>query len=125
VGMEAAYWGKPSVLIGHSGYEAMDIAYHVKKLEDVIPTVEGNLIPKDRIGAIKYGYFLLDREYKVDRTLTDIGVKVKRYRWEFIYTSYLKIKNSQTLYQLAHFWYYIILPKFKKPKHPFPWNYNV
>lgn len=125
VGMEAVYWGKPSVLIGHSGYEAMDIAYHVKKLEDVMPTVEGNLIPKDRIGAIKYGYFLLDREFKVDRTLTDIGVKVKRYRWEFIYTSYLKIKNSQTLYQLAHFWYYIILPKFKKPKHPFPWNYNV
>ena len=125
VGMEAVYWGKPSVLIGHSGYEAMDIAYHVRKLEDVMPTVEGFLTPKDRLGAIKYGYFLLDREYKVDQTLTDIGVKIRRYRWDFIYTSYLKIKNSQTLYQLAHFWYYIVLPKFKKPEHPFPWNYNV
>ncbi len=125
VGLEAVYWGKPSILIGHSGYENMDICYVVRKLEDVIPTIEGNLKPKDKLGALKYGYFLLDRDVKVDHTLTDIDVKVKHYRWDFTFTSYLKIWNSHLIYQIVYFWHYIILPKFRKSKHPFPWNYNV
>lgn len=122
VGMEAVYWGKPSVLIGHSGYEDMDICYHVKKLEDVIPVVEGHLVPKNRLGAIKYGYFLLDREFKVDKTLIDIRVKTKQIRWYFASTSYFKIHHSKLLYQLSFFWHYIVLPKITKSKYHFPWE---
>jgi hypothetical protein len=120
--MEAVYWGKPSVLIGHSGYEDMDICYHVKKIEDVIPVVEGHLVPKNRLGAIKYGYFLLDREFKVDKTLIDIRVKTKQIRWYFASTSYFKIHHSKLLYQLSFFWHYIVLPKITKPKFHFPWK---
>ena len=124
-GLEACYWGKPSILIGHSGYELCGAVYHIKKLEEIIPSIDGDLSPKPRMAAIKFAYFLLDRKYKVDKTVTDIGVKIRHLRWDFTYTSYFKLHNSKFLFQIAYFWYYIVLPKFKKPEHPFPWNYNV
>jgi len=125
-GLEACYWGKPSILIGHCGFELCGAVYHIKKLEDIMPSIEGQLPPKSRMAAIKFAYFLLDRKYKVDKTVTDIGVKTRHFlRWTFTYTSYFKLNNSKALFQIAFIWYYIILPKFKKPKHPFPWNYNV
>lgn len=123
VGLEACYWGKPSILIGHTGYELCGAAYHIKKLADLMPAIEGNLPPKPKEAAIRFAYFVLDRKYKVDKTVIDIGVKTKKLmRTTFTYTSYFKLWNSQTLYQIVFYWYYCILPKFTKPKYHFPWK---
>lgn len=122
VGLEACYWGKPSILIGHTGYELCGAAYHIKKLENLMPAIEGELSPKPKLAAIKFAYFLLDRKYKVDKTNIDINVKIRKFRWQFTYTSYFKICNSQLLYQMYFIWYCIILPKFQKPRHHFPWR---
>lgn len=122
-GLEACYWGKPSILIGHCGFESCGALYHVKRLADVMPTIEGNLPPKPRMAAIRFGYFLLDRKYKVDKTHIDIDVKIRRhYKWEFTYASYFKLLNSGLIYQLAYFWHCIVLRHFTKPKFLFPWK---
>jgi hypothetical protein len=123
VGLEACYWGKPSILLGHTGYELSGAAYHIKQLENLMPAIEGDLPPKPKEAAIKFAYFVLDRKYKVDKTKIDINIKtVKRLRWVFSYASYLKIRNSSSLYQIAYYWFYCVLPKFTKPKFYFPWK---
>lgn len=122
MGLEACYWGKPSLLIGHCGYELCGAAYHIQKLEELMPSIEGDLAPKPRMAAIKFGYFLLDRKYKVDETQINIDVKIhKLIRSHFTYTSYFRIHNSKTLYQLAFWWHFILLPKITKAKYHFPW----
>ncbi|MBQ8990082.1 MAG: hypothetical protein IJ067_10370 [Prevotella sp.] len=122
-GLEACYWGKPSILIGHCGFESCGAVYHIQKLEDVMPSIEGNLPPKPRMAAIKFAYFLLDRKYKVDKTHIDIDVKIKHHlKWDFTYASYFKLLNSEIIYQLAYFWHCIFLRHFTKPKFHFPWR---
>ena len=140
-GLEACYWGKPTILIGggfawlvtrtdligHCGYESCGAVYHIKKLEDVMPAIEGNLPAKPRMAAIKFAYFLLDRKYKVDQTHIDIDVQIKKhFKWDFTYASYFKLHGSTRLYQLAFqlsfFWHCIVLRHFTKPKLQFPWK---
>ncbi len=121
-GLEACYWGKPSILIGHCGFEACGALYQMKRLEEVMPSIEGNLPPKPRMAAIKFAYFLLDRKFKVDKTHIDIDVEVKRhFKWDFTYTSYFRLLGSKTLYQLVYFWNCILLRHFIKPRFQFPW----
>lgn len=121
-GLEACYWGKPSVLIGHCGFEACGALYQVKKREEVMPFIEGDIPSKPRMAAIRFAYFLLDRKYKVDHTHIDIDVKIRRhFKWDFTYTSYFKLFGSETLYQLAYFWNCIFLRHFNKPRFHFPW----
>jgi hypothetical protein len=122
-GLEACYWGKPSLLIGHCGFEGCGALYHIQKLKDVMPSIEGDLPPKPRMAAIKFAYFLLDRKYKVDQTHIDIDVKIRHHiKWNFTYTSYFKLLNSQKIYQLAYFWHCILRRHFNKPKFQFPWR---
>ena len=122
-GLEACYWGKPMILIGHCGYESCGAVYHIKKLEDVMPAIEGNLPAKPRMAAIKFAYFLLDRKYKVDQTHIDIDVQIKKhFKWDFTYASYFKLFGSTLIYQLSFFWHCIVLRHFTKPKLQFPWK---
>lgn len=62
VGVEATYWGKPSILAGMSYYCQLDIAYEAKSHNEVIGfLLDENLVPKSRHGALKYGYYLRTR----------------------------------------------------------------
>ena len=121
MGVEASFWGKPSILLGRSLYENLDACYRVSSKEEVISLIEGYLEPKSKIGAIKYAYYLLDREFKVDKTNIDIDIRGRYFLGrEFRFTSYFKIWGSQILYQIAYFYYCILLPKFYKPSQIFP-----
>lgn len=122
MGVEATYWGKPSILLGRSLYENLDVCYNVRDKEELIILLNTtNLEPKNKLGALKYSYFLLDREFTVDKNNIDIDVKYRRARWEFQQTSYFKILGSKWLYQFAYFYYCILLPKFTHCKTQFPW----
>ena len=58
VGVEATYWGKPSILAGKSLYDALGVAYLPRNHAQVMNTLlDENLQPKSRLGALKYGYY--------------------------------------------------------------------
>lgn len=58
VGMEATYWGTPSILVGHSFYEEMDCVYNVSSIEEMVRLIlNKELQPKSIEGALKYGYY--------------------------------------------------------------------
>lgn len=62
IGSEATYWGKPSILLGKSMYGNIDACYEPKTHEDTVQLIlREDLPPKQKINAIKYGYWELTK----------------------------------------------------------------
>ena len=59
MGVEATFWGKPSILLGRSLYENLNACYTPKNVDELISLIEKDIPAKDRLGAIKYAYYLL------------------------------------------------------------------
>ncbi|MFX1500544.1 MAG: hypothetical protein ACFFDH_06210 [Promethearchaeota archaeon] len=69
IGVEATFWGKPSILLRDSSYYDKDISYQPKTHQDLIELLlEPNLKPKVKSNALKYGYWQKKR-----------GIKYKKY----------------------------------------------
>lgn len=58
VGIEATYWGTPSVSAGLSFYRDLDATHNADDHRHTIELLRSPLRPKDRINAIRYGYYL-------------------------------------------------------------------
>ena len=98
-----------------------DACYHMKSRDELVSAINSELPAKDRLGALKYAYFVLDRQYSVDESNIDIDVRYRHMRWDFFYTSYFKVHDSDFLFQLYYFYYCILGTKFSKRKLDFPW----
>lgn len=62
MGVEACYWGKPSILLGRAWYENEDCAYRPADHEESIRLIrQRGLPPRPQIGAIRYGLWDLER----------------------------------------------------------------
>jgi len=57
IGIEATYWGKPSILLGHSFYQGIDAVYEPNSISDVMAMISEIPTPKPIINSIKFGYF--------------------------------------------------------------------
>lgn len=121
MGVESAFWGKPSILLRRSMYENLDICYQASCKEEVMPLLEGKLAPKPQLGALKFAYYILDREYGIENSNIDIDIEEKYFLGRvFQFTPYFKIWGSQFLYQINYFYHCIILPKYNKKLLRFP-----
>ena len=121
MGVESAFWGKPSILLRRSMYENLDICYQASCKEEVMPLLEGKLAPKPQLGALKFAYYILDREYGIENSNIDIDIEEKYFLGRvFQFTPYFKIWGSQFLYQIYYFCHCIILPKYNKKLLRFP-----
>ena len=58
MGVEAAYWGKPSILAGRAWYEKLGSTYNPSSHAELIEWLKTDLPPKSKEGALKYGYFM-------------------------------------------------------------------
>lgn len=54
---EACYWGKPSILAGHSVFESLDCSYRPSNHIELVNLIKSDLTPKDKVHAIKYGFW--------------------------------------------------------------------
>lgn len=62
-GPEATYWGKPVILMSNCAYPLINVSYTPRTPEEVIELVKTpDLPPKDRLQAIKFGYYYLNDE---------------------------------------------------------------
>jgi hypothetical protein len=57
VGIEAAYWGTPSILAGQTVYRNLGGTYNPRNHEEVMALLRDNLPPKDRTPALMFGYY--------------------------------------------------------------------
>ena len=60
VGIEATYWGKPSIALAPPFYGGIDAVYEPQSRDEAYRLVLEPLAPKDQINAIKYATFMLD-----------------------------------------------------------------
>lgn len=60
-GVEACYWGKPSILVGKSLYEDTNCCYVPRTREELISLLNTDITPKEKTGALKYGYWELSK----------------------------------------------------------------
>jgi len=58
VGIEAVFWGTPSIHAGRSFYQDLGGTYNPSSHEEVIALLKADLTPKDRTAALVYGYYL-------------------------------------------------------------------
>lgn len=57
IGMEAAYWGKPSILAGRAFYENLDCVYAPATHEEVVALLQADLPPRPASSALMYFYW--------------------------------------------------------------------
>lgn len=87
VGIEAVFWEKPSILAGMSLYRNLDSVYTPSSHEELIEMLLSDLPPKNKEGALIYGYYL-----------NTFGIPFKYYKTEGLFTG--KFKNTEI--QLLH-----------------------
>jgi hypothetical protein len=58
VGIEAVFWGTPSVLAGQAFYRNLGGTYNPRSHEELVELLKADLLPKDREAALMYGYYL-------------------------------------------------------------------
>jgi hypothetical protein len=56
IGIEAAYWGRPSILAGHAAYEHLDCVYTPKTHTELVMLLKRDLPPLPANSALKYGF---------------------------------------------------------------------
>ncbi|NJL53866.1 MAG: hypothetical protein HC840_24370 [Leptolyngbyaceae cyanobacterium RM2_2_4] len=61
IGIEAVFYGKPSVLVGRSLYEDLECCYVPKCHEDLVKLLDGELIPLPKTGAMKFAFYSRNR----------------------------------------------------------------
>lgn len=62
-GPEATYWGKPVILMSNCAYPLIDVSYTPRTPEEVIKLAKTPDLPaKNRLQAIKFGYYYLNDE---------------------------------------------------------------
>jgi len=70
VGIEANFYGKPSIMLGHALYEDTGACYIPKSHEEFIMLINSELMPLPKTGALKYGYYQRNRGQNEFRFLT-------------------------------------------------------
>lgn len=61
IGVEACFWGKPVIALATALYKDIDCCYWPKTFQELHRMIKGDLIPKDRIEALKYGNWEKER----------------------------------------------------------------
>ena len=57
VGIEAVFWGKPSILAGHCYYRSLGGTYNPSTHEELVDLMIHPLHPKSRTASLMYGYY--------------------------------------------------------------------
>ena len=57
IGVEATFYGKPSIIIGSAPYDRLNAVYVVKNLNSLKKLLKLRLTAKKKINSMKYGYF--------------------------------------------------------------------
>ena len=58
IGIEATYWGKPSISLAQAFYYGLDAVYEPKNINELVELVTSVLPPKPQINALKFGAFM-------------------------------------------------------------------
>lgn len=70
IGIEANFYGKPSILMGHAMYEDTGACYRPRSHEEFVALINSELKPLPKTGSLKYGYYIRNYGQNEFRFLT-------------------------------------------------------
>lgn len=96
IGIEATYWGKPTILLSGATYYYLDCCYIPASKNELFELIKSHLIPKDKLGAYKYGLTYHD---SVGQTCDLIDCNWKTYSLNFLgYKKKITLNNWEKLF---------------------------
>jgi len=100
MGIEATYWGIPSMLCANAMYEKLNIVYKPKSHEEVIKLINSELKPIISNGVYKYGYYhsIFGVNYKYYKPINlfeglffGMNIHSKKYYFDMFYNKIKKL----------------------------------
>jgi hypothetical protein len=104
VGIEATYWGKPSILFGRTIYEQLETVYFPKTYEllyDLLLTKD--LKPKEKSSTLKFSYYI-----------SSFGKPYKKFKYDGKFNSYYGNKKMKRFYLKTFYYLFKYLPNLGK-----------
>ena len=109
MGLEAAYWNKPVILLAGANYYYSDLCYVPKSEEELSDLLESTLKPKKNDNVIKWGFYMMyrnpeDKWHYVPPTAQFFHIG--NFEWFAVHA--LKLLGSSKLYAIvSHYrlWY--------------------
>ena len=90
IGLEATYWGKPSICLGRSYYEDLNVSYHVNSYEELYKMVlKKGLKTLSKEGTLKYAYWSISLGINYQFYKPDIN------KGSINRSSLIKLKNKE------------------------------
>lgn len=102
VGIEAAYWGTPSILAGMSYYRGLGATYDANCHQDVLDFILADLQTLDKEAALKYGYYMKDFGYPY-LNYKPTNLYLGRYKGKLVYGNKIKFTILSLLAKLNVF----------------------
>ena len=107
VGIEAAYWGKPVILVYNTAYRCLNATYKPETHEELILMIKADLSPKPKEESLKYAYWERNRGYfyqhfvptSLDTGLFD-GERIVPTKWAYLKYGILRIFDIRTFTEL-------------------------
>lgn len=117
-GIEATYWGKPSILLAGAMYYYINACYIPKTKEEVTELITKDLVAMDNFPAIQYGYYIMDREFLSTRSIYfDLNTKdYSLFGYKCRQPKYMTLLGSNVLMKIVNLIGTKILTRFFKNK---------
>ena len=96
IGIEAVYWGVPSILAGQCYYRSFGATYNPANHDELIEMIHSDIVPKNRETALPYGYYF-----------NTFGIPFRHYEAEGIYNG--KFRGSHVKANIAYRMAYLSL----------------
>lgn len=118
IGAEAAYWGKPVLQLAGSFYYYADVCYNIKDKSEIKKCLKAKLESKSRMGAIKYGYYVLNSNQRNQFKIIDFNWEVFHFMGKrFMDIHFLKILGSSKFYAIYLALIHMLFKFMDKPNH--------
>lgn len=126
MGAEAAYSGKPVILIASAFYSSLNFCYKPREKEEFIHMVRLKLPTKNNLDTLKYAYFILYRNsISIKPEYCDISIRRLNFFGKSVFTSnYCKILGSCFLWKISRLAVQYIFRHFGRFKLPDPYFKN-
>ena len=96
IGVEAAYWGKPTILLSGAMYYYLDCCYIPASKNELFDLINSHLTPKDKLGVYKFGLTYHD---SIGQTCDLVDCNWKTYSLKFFgYTKKITLNNWEKLF---------------------------
>ena len=121
MGVEAAYWDKPVILLAGSFYYHAGLCYTVNNKSELKKLLMQPLQSRKNINALKYAYYILYNNTELKNNHLDINWDIFSFCGKKIMNlHYLKIFGSSKLYALLLALIHSVCKRFDNPKFILP-----